>query len=114
MKAGAQAEQTAAQYLQQQGLRLLQSNYRCRFGEIDLILKDRETLVFAEVRLRTRSDFGGAAASIDARKQHKLILAAQHYLSAASPTPPCRFDAVLLSSAEGSEGIEWLKNAFQL
>ena len=114
MKAGAQAEQTAAQYLQRQGLRLLQSNYRCRFGEIDLILKDRESLVFVEVRLRSRSDFGGAAASIDARKQQKLILAAQHYLSSVSPTPPCRFDAVLLSSAEGGEGIEWLKNAFQL
>lgn len=114
MKVGAQAEQTAAQYLQRQGLRLLQSNYRCRFGEIDLILKDRESLVFVEVRLRSRSDFGGAAASIDARKQHKLILAAQHYLSSVSPTPPCRFDAVLLSSAEGGEGVEWLKNAFQL
>lgn len=114
MKAGAQAEQTAAQYLQRQGLRLLHSNYRCRFGEIDLILKDRDTLVFAEVRMRSRSDFGGAAVSIDARKQHKLILAAQHYLSSVSPTPPCRFDAVLLSSAEGGEGVEWLKNAFQL
>ncbi|MFH2135940.1 MAG: YraN family protein [Pseudomonadota bacterium] len=114
MKVGAQAERTAAQYLQRQGLRLLQTNYRCRFGEIDLILKDRDSLVFVEVRLRSRSDFGGAAASIDARKQHKLILAAQHYLSSVTPTPPCRFDAVLLSSAEGGEGIEWLKNAIQL
>jgi len=114
MKAGEQAERTAAQYLQRQGLLLLQSNYRCRFGEIDLILKDRDTLVFAEVRLRARSDFGGAAASIDSHKQHKLILAAQHYLSAVSPTPPCRFDAVLLTTADGSQGIEWLKNAFQL
>jgi len=114
MKGGAQAEQTAAQYLQRNGLQLLQCNYRCRFGEIDLIMKDRESLVFVEVRLRSRADFGGAAASIDTRKQHKLILAAQHYLSTVSPTPLCRFDAVLLSSAEGGEGIEWLKNAFQL
>jgi putative endonuclease len=114
MKAGAQAELTAAQYLQRQGLRLLQSNYRCRFGEIDLILKEGETLVFTEVRLRSRSDFGGAAASIDARKQNRLILAAQHYLSSVSPVPPCRFDAVLLVSPDGSQGIEWLKNAFQL
>jgi putative endonuclease len=114
MKAGAQAEQTAARYLQRQGLRLLQSNYRCRFGEIDLILKEGETLVFAEVRLRSRSDFGGAAASIDARKQSRLVLAAQHYLAAVSPTPPCRFDAVLLTSAEGDAGIEWLKDAFRL
>lgn len=114
MKAGAQAELTAAQYLQRQGLRLLSSNYRCRFGEIDLILKDRDTLVFVEVRLRSRSEFGDAAASIDIRKQHKLILAAQHYLSRVSPLPPCRFDALLLSSAEGDHGIEWVKGAFEL
>lgn len=114
MKAGAQAELTAARYLQRQGMRLLQSNYRCRFGEIDLIMEDRGWLVFVEVRLRTRTDFGGAAASIDARKQHKLILAAQHYLASVSPTPPCRFDVVLLGAAEGGDGIEWLKNAFQI
>jgi putative endonuclease len=114
MRAGAQAEQTAARYLQRHGLRLLQSNYRCRFGEIDLILADRDTLVFVEVRLRTHSDFGGAAASIDERKQHKVILAAQHYLASVSPVPPCRFDAVLLTSADGAQGVEWLQNAFQL
>ncbi len=114
MKTGAQAEQTAARYLQRQGLRLLHSNYRCRFGEIDLVLKDGVTLVFAEVRLRSRNDFGGAAASIDARKQNRLILTAQHYLANVSPTPPCRFDAVLLTTVEGDEGVVWLKNAFQL
>jgi putative endonuclease len=114
MRAGEQAEQTAASFLQRQGLRLLHSNYRCRFGEIDLILQDGGTRVFAEVRLRSRDDFGGAAASIDARKQQKLILAAQHYLAGVSPQPPCRFDAVLLASADGTQGIEWLKNAFQL
>ncbi len=114
MKAGEQAEQTAAHYLQQQGLRLLHRNYRCRFGEIDLILQDGDTRVFVEVRLRSRSDFGGAAASIDARKQEKLIHAAQHYLAGVSPLPPCRFDAVLLASADGAQGIEWLKNAFQI
>lgn len=114
MKLGAQAEQAAAAFLQRQGLHLLQSNYRCRFGEIDLILREGTTLVFVEVRLRSRGDFGGAAASIDARKQHKLILAAQHYLSRVSPLPPCRFDALLLSSSEGDHGIEWVKGAFEL
>ena len=64
MKAGAQAEQTAAQFLQRQGLRLVQTNFHCCFGEIDLILQEGATLVFAEVRLRSRSDFGGAAASM--------------------------------------------------
>ena len=76
-KSGALAEQLAAHYLQQQGLKLLQMNYSCRYGEIDLILQDGDTHVFAEVRLRSGSTFGGAAASIDARKQAKLVRTAQ-------------------------------------
>lgn len=111
MKPGAQAEQIAAQYLQKHGLKLVQTNYRSRFGEIDLILHDGETLVFAEVRQRSRGDFGGAAASIDSHKQHRLILTAQHYLASITRTPPCRFDAVLLDAAEN---IEWVKNAFEV
>jgi len=114
MKSGAQAEQTAARFLQQQGLRLVQANYRCRYGEIDLILKDGDTLVFAEVRMRSNKGFGGAAASIDARKQAKLIHTGQHYLSSLPRTPPCRFDAVLMVTPEGEDGIEWVKNAFEL
>lgn len=110
MKPGAQAEQLAAQYLQQHGLRLEQSNYRCRFGEIDLILRDGATLVFAEVRQRSSNDFGGAAASIDARKQQRIILAAQHYLATLSHVPSCRFDALLL---DATGNIEWIRNAFE-
>jgi putative endonuclease len=111
MKPGAQAEQVAAQFLQKNGLRLIQSNFRCRFGEIDLILRDGETLIFAEVRQRSRGDFGGAAASIDAHKQRRLILTAQHYLSSLPHIPPCRFDAVLLDAADN---IDWVKNAFEV
>ena len=108
---GAQAETLAAKFLQQQGLKLLQQNYRCRFGEIDLILQDGDALVFAEVRLRSRGDFGGAASSINAAKQAKLVRAAQHYLATLAHIPPCRFDAVLLQAADGS-GIEWVRDAF--
>ena len=111
MKPGAQAEQLAAQHLQRHGLALVQANYRCRFGEIDLILRDKENLVFAEVRQRSRGDYGGAAASIDARKQQRLILTAQHYLASLPRIPPCRFDAVLLDAAGN---IEWIKNAFEV
>ncbi|OIR10340.1 hypothetical protein GALL_76520 [mine drainage metagenome] len=111
MKPGAQAEQVAARFLQKNGLRLIQSNFRCRFGEIDLILRDGETLIFAEVRQRSRGDFGGAAASIDAHKQRRLILTAQHYLSSLPHIPPCRFDAVLLDAADN---IDWVKNAFEV
>jgi putative endonuclease len=111
MSSGALAEQAAAKYLQKQGLMLVTSNYRCRFGEIDLIVQDGDALVFVEVRQRRNANFGGASASIDRYKQAKLIKAAQHYLSSLSHTPPCRFDAVLMSSCTGSD-IEWLKNAF--
>lgn len=110
MKTGDQAERIAAQFLQQHGLKLAETNFRCRFGEIDLILRDGETLVFAEVRQRSRSDFGGAASSIDLRKQQRLIITAQHYLGSLPRIPPCRFDALLLD-ADGN--IEWIKNAFE-
>lgn len=110
-KSGAQAEQLAAQYLQGQGLKLLQMNYTCRFGEIDLIMLDGETHVFVEVRLRSSTAFGGAAASIDTRKQTKLVRTAQHYLSRMQRLPPCRFDAILMQSSD-SRHIAWIRNAF--
>ena len=110
---GAQAERLAAQFLQRQGLTLVQQNYRCRHGEIDLILRDGNTLVFAEVRLRSGNSFGGAAASINAAKQGRLIHTAQHYLSTLSHIPPCRFDAVLLDTLDNT-GVEWVRDAFTL
>jgi putative endonuclease len=111
MSAGAQAEQWAAQYLQQHGLKLVAQNYRSRFGEIDLIMQDGTSLVFIEVRLRRNANFGGAAASIDAHKQQRIIRTAHQYLAGLSHTPPCRFDAVLLDNVKG-ENAQWLKNAF--
>jgi putative endonuclease len=108
---GVQAEQLAARYLQQQGLKLIEQNYRCRFGEIDLIMRDGTTLVFIEVRLRHHAGFGGAAASIDARKQKRIISTAQRYLAGLASVPPCRFDAVLLDDAREGR-MQWLKNAF--
>lgn len=105
---GQAAENLAAEFLQGQGLRLVARNYRCRMGEIDLIMDDRGALVFVEVRLRNNNHFGGAGASITAFKQSKLIRAAQHYLLQQSTQPPCRFDVVLL---DGSN-MEWIKDAF--
>lgn len=111
ISSGALAEQLAAQYLTEQGLKLLHANYRCRFGEIDLIMQDAETHVFVEVRLRSSAKFGGAAASIDARKQAKLLKTAHFYLAQFKCIPSCRFDAILLQSADINK-IEWVKNAF--
>lgn len=108
---GLAAEQRAKAYLQQQGLTWITSNYQTRFGEIDLIMQQGKTLVFAEVRLRSRSDFGGALASITPAKQAKLIKTAQHYLTQFSRPPACRFDAVLLGGTD-SDAIEWIQNAF--
>ena len=109
MNNGAQAEQQAARYLQQQGLKPVAQNYRGRFGEIDLIMQDGATLVFVEVRLRRSANFGGAAASIDAHKQRRIIRTAQQYLAGLAHIPPCRFDAVLMDAS----GVQWLKNGFE-
>ena len=79
---------------------IVERNFRCRRGEIDLIARDGETLVFVEVRLRTRRDFGGAAASITAAKRARIAAAALFYLGRLPRTPPCRFDAVLLDALD--------------
>jgi len=107
---GRLAEDLAAAYLQRRGLRLLARNYRCRLGEIDLILADGPVLVFAEVRLRRAPGYGGAAASITAAKRQRILRAARHYL-AGKQERPCRFDAILLDEL-AAERIEWIKDAF--
>lgn len=109
---GSQAELCAAQYLLRHGLKPIAQNYRSRFGEIDLIMQDGNVLVFVEVRLRRNTGFGGAAASIDTRKQQRLIRTAQLYLGKLAHMPPCRFDAVLLEDAQGNN-VQWIKNAFE-
>ena len=107
---GRDAEDLAAAFLQQAGLTLVARNYRCRFGEIDLIARDGKTLVFVEVRMRSSDRFGGAAASITAAKRAKLLRTARHYLAGIARAPACRFDALLINGNDNS--IEWLKNAF--
>lgn len=112
---GELAEQQALQHLQAAGLRLLQRNYRTPGrggGEIDLIMRARDgTLVFVEVRRRRASSHGGAAASVGATKQARIVLAARHYLMRLATPPPCRFDVV---SVEGDAPgtVHWLQAAF--
>lgn len=112
---GDEAEAQALAHLQGQGLRLVERNYRvargpsARAGEIDLILRDRDgTLVFVEVRSRSGSNHGGAAASIGATKQARLRLAARHYLMRLPVLPPCRFDVVAIDKG----CVEWIQGAF--
>lgn len=107
---GAAAETAAAEFLAARGLALVERNFRVRGGEIDLICRDGETIVFVEVRLRRRSDYGGAAASILAAKQARIVLAARHWLARRRlrQSPFCRFDCVLIDG----DRLEWLKNAF--
>ena len=106
---GAQAESLAAAFLESHGLAIVARNVRSRFGEIDLIAKERDILVFVEVRLRRSTRFGGASASITAAKRDRLVAAAETYLATLKRTPACRIDAVLLDSLDPAR-IEWLRD----
>jgi len=107
---GAAAEDLACAYLERQGLAILARNYRCRGGEIDLVARDGATLVFVEVRLRRSAAFGGAGASVDARKRARILAAARHYLGARD-APACRCDVLALDALDPAR-IEWIKDAF--
>jgi putative endonuclease len=108
------AEELACGYLLQQGLRLLRRNYRCRRGEIDLILQDTDTLVFVEVRYRRQGRFGSAAESVDWHKQARLTACARHYLQARpqAARAACRFDVVAIDGPDHT--INWIRNAFSV
>lgn len=107
---GALAEEAAAEFLTGRGFKLLERNYRCRFGEIDLVMRDGGTLVFVEVRYRRNISFGGAVESITTGKREKLLRAARHYMAARKEFPACRFDAVLLNG--DTRELQWIENAF--
>ena len=114
-QAGREAEHQALEYLRQQGLTLLAQNWLCKRGELDLVMLDGDTVVFVEVRYRLHSDWGGALASIDARKREKLVFAAQHFLMQESrwAQHPCRFDVVALEGTASKAGrLNWICNAF--
>ena len=110
MNRGRDAEAMAAAFLQARGLTILERNYRCRLGEIDLVAREGGTTVFVEVRRRASSAFGGAAASITSAKRLKLLRAARHYMSRLRTLPECRFDALLIDGEPPR--IEWIRNAF--
>jgi putative endonuclease len=112
-RAGREAEDAACAYLTRQGLRLLERNFRSPWGEIDLVMQDGDGLVFVEVRLRTRSDFGAPAETVDRAKQARLRATAEHYLQQVrgASRKACRFDIVAISGGPDGD-LRWLRDAF--
>lgn len=107
---GQQYESQALAYLQQQGLTLLKRNYHSRFGEIDLIMRDGQQLVFVEVRYRRSRSFGGAIYSISAAKQRRIAQTAQSYLQGRrDDRSSCRFDVIAI---DANTDINWITAAF--
>ena len=105
---GSRAEDLCAAVLRRAGLILVERNWRCRHGEIDLIAEEGDTLVFAEVRMRSGpGTFGGAAESITAAKRARLVAAARLYLMR-RPQAACRFDVFLVDGAR----LQWIRDAF--
>lgn len=107
-------EKTAKIYLMQQGLQWVESNFACRMGEIDLIMLDGACLVFVEVRQRRTAIYGGALASVDRKKQIKLLQVAQYYQQARAvyKQHPCRIDVVAIDGEP--QQITWIQNAITL
>jgi putative endonuclease len=107
-------EAVARAYLERRGLRFVAANFRAPRGEVDLVMQDGDDLVFVEVRYRAGSGHGGAAASVDARKQRRLVHAANAWLSRAraGTAPCCRFDVVALQGDADDPRIEWIAGAF--
>lgn len=101
--------------LERAGLKLLSSNYSTRYGELDLVMRDGDTIVFVEVRYRKRASHGDAAASVTASKQAKLIQAAQHWLGAhpQHARRACRFDVISYDGPADAVRMSWLRAAFE-
>lgn len=106
---GEHAEDNALQFLIKQGFKPVTRNFRCKQGELDLVMADGNTLVFVEVRYRSSDKFGSALESVTYKKQQRIITAAQTYLSKHRHDGPVRFDVVAIS---GDSSINWIKNAF--
>ncbi len=110
---GRWAEDAAAAYLTGQGLRLLERNFRCRFGEIDLVMADGAVLVFVEVRYRRSDAFGGGLESVGRSKQRKLLAAARYYLARhGGAGVRCRFDVVSVTRRHYAPDFSWVRDAF--
>ncbi len=111
---GTAAEDLACRYLEACGLTLVTRNFRCRVGELDLIMRDGEHLVFVEVRSRRHTRYGTPAESVTRTKQQRLLRAAALYLQRQHLDLPCRFDVVAILQPGDKPQVEWIQDAFQL
>lgn len=111
---GQAAETLACSYLEAQGLRPLLRNFRCRVGELDLIMQDGDYLVFVEVRSRHNRRYGTPAETVTVTKQRRLIKAATYYLQQSRCRAPCRFDVVAVVRDREQTTVEWIRDAFQV
>lgn len=109
-------EDKACHYLQEKGLKLLSRNFLCKCGEIDLIMQDKDILVFIEVRYRKSSDYGDCVESISRYKQQRIINATDLYCNKhqISEKVVCRFDVLAVSSVQNQLKIDWIRDAFQV
>ncbi|MFK7160955.1 YraN family protein [Marinospirillum sp. MEB164] len=113
LRQGQSAEDAALAYLVQQGLHYLTRNFRSRFGEIDLIMQQQETLVFVEVRYRVSTHFGGGLGSITPQKIRRCRATAEVYLRRYTRLPPCRFDVISINgNLEQATALTWVQDAF--
>jgi putative endonuclease len=115
MASGRRAEHLAALHLERHGAEILLRNFRRRSGELDLVARWRDMLLIVEVRLRSRRDFGGGAASVDAAKQRRIIRTTRQLLQCHPPLArwPLRFDVIALESdARGEWQLKWIAHAF--
>ena len=109
-------EDLARTHLEQAGLRFITANVNYRFGELDLVMREAEALVFVEVRYRKGARFGGGVASVTSAKQRRIARAASAWLAThpRDATRPCRFDVIAISGPETRPELEWIRNAFTL
>ena len=116
---GQNAEDLALLFLKNKGMQLIKRNYRCKMGEIDLIMHHQTELVFVEVRYRKHTNFGSGAESVDYRKQQKILKSAEHFLQCHNKyaKQPCRIDVVSITAPDKTSAqqadIDWIPNAIQ-
>lgn len=112
---GAEFEHAARRHLLAAGLDEVARNANSRYGELDLVMRERDTLVFVEVRYRSDARYGGGGASVDAHKRRKLVRAAQAFLARHPRYAdlPCRFDVIEAEGDPAAPRLNWLKDAFR-